>query len=168
MKMNVPDPSLQITTLLAIVEKMTSKDPVFRHCLHAVITENDLQGLVRQRQTLELWSYRLVYIVSDTGLPSYSRFAELSLSAIKFAIVFRGSPSLPFIHPNELARLRIHRKRCLRFKAVKSLMCLAELTGRTTNDTSLTKGETVCVAPARGLDSEERSDHEKGGHVRKV
>ena len=26
---------------------------------------------------------------------------------------------------------------------------------------------TVCVAPTRILDSEERSDHEKGGHVRK-
>ena len=30
MKMNVPDPSLQITTLLTIVERLTSKDPLFR------------------------------------------------------------------------------------------------------------------------------------------
>ena len=57
MKINVPDPSLQITTQLDIVEKLTSKDPLFRHRLHAVITENNLHGLVRQRQTLEFWSY---------------------------------------------------------------------------------------------------------------
>ena len=37
----------------------------------------------------------------------------------------RGSPSLPFIHENEVAR--IHRKRCWRTKAVKSLMRLGEL-----------------------------------------
>ena len=35
-------------------------------------------------------------------------------------IAFRGSPSLPFIHKIESERLRIHRKRCLRTKAVKS------------------------------------------------
>ena len=40
MKMNVPDPSLQITTLLDIVERLTSKDPLFRHRLHTVITGN--------------------------------------------------------------------------------------------------------------------------------
>ena len=39
-----------------------------------------------------------------------------------FSIVFRRSPSLPFIHEDELARLKIHRKRCVRSKAVKSLM----------------------------------------------
>ena len=49
-------------------------------------------------------------------------------SGEKFAIVFRGSPSLPFLHVNELEQLRIHRKRCLRRKAVKSLMQLGELT----------------------------------------
>ena len=57
MKMNVPDPSLQITTLLTIVERLTSKDPLFRHRLHTVVTENNLHGLVRQRQILEFWSY---------------------------------------------------------------------------------------------------------------
>ena len=56
-KMNSPDPSLQTTTLPAPVEKLTSKDPLFRHRSHAVITENNLHGLVRQRQTLEFWSY---------------------------------------------------------------------------------------------------------------
>ena len=50
---SAPDPSLQITTLLAIVGKLTSK----YHRLRAVITENNLHGLVRQRQTLEFWSY---------------------------------------------------------------------------------------------------------------
>ena len=50
MKLNVPDPSLQITTLLTIVERLTSRDPLFRHRLHTVITENNLHGLVRQRQ----------------------------------------------------------------------------------------------------------------------
>ena len=39
----------------------------------------------------------------------------------RFSIVFRGSPSLPFIHEDELARLKIQRKRCVRSKAVKSL-----------------------------------------------
>ena len=57
MKMNVPDPSLQITTLLTIVERLTSKDPLFRHRLHTVVAENNLHGLVRQRQFLEFWSY---------------------------------------------------------------------------------------------------------------
>ena len=66
----------------------------------------------------------------------------------QFAIVFRGSPSLPFIHKNELERLRIHRKRCLRTKAVKSLMQLGELTETTPIDTSLREDETVCAAPA--------------------
>ena len=47
-KMNVPDPSLQITTLLTIVERLTSRDPLFRRRLHTVITENNLHGLVRQ------------------------------------------------------------------------------------------------------------------------
>ena len=51
----------------------------------------------------------------------------------QFAIAFRGSPSLPFIHKSELERLRIHRKRCLRTKAVKSLMQLGELTGNNSN-----------------------------------
>ena len=57
-------------------------------------------------------------------------------------IVFRVSLSLPFIHENELARLRIYRKRCWRTKAVKSVMRLGELKGKTTNVTSLTKGGT--------------------------
>ena len=56
MKMKVPDPSLQITTLLTIVERLTSRDPLFRHRLHTVITENNLHGFVRQRQILEFWS----------------------------------------------------------------------------------------------------------------
>ena len=65
-----------------------------------------------------------------------SRFAELLPSAIwaglwtqltggdlvghngeKFAIVLRGSPSLPLILKNEMDRLRIHRKHCLRTRA---------------------------------------------------
>ena len=57
MKMNVPDPSLQITTLLTIVERLTSRDPLFRHRLHTVVTENNLHGLVRQGQIVEFWSY---------------------------------------------------------------------------------------------------------------
>ena len=57
MKKNVPDPSLQITNRPAIVENLTSKDPLLRHRLHAVTTENNLHGLVRQRPTLEFWSY---------------------------------------------------------------------------------------------------------------
>ena len=36
---------------------MTLKDPLFRHRLHAVISKNNLHGLVRQRQTLEFRSY---------------------------------------------------------------------------------------------------------------
>ena len=74
MKMNVPDPSLQITTLLTIVERLTSKDPLFRHRLHTVVTENNLHGLVRQRQILEFWSYLVaevreleVVTVGDVG-----------------------------------------------------------------------------------------------------
>ena len=50
MQMHVPDPSLEITTRLAIVEKMTSKDLLYRHRLRAGITENNLHGLVRQSQ----------------------------------------------------------------------------------------------------------------------
>ena len=57
MKMNVPDPSLQITTLLTIAERLTSRDPLFRHRLHTVNTENNLHGLVTQRQIGEFWSY---------------------------------------------------------------------------------------------------------------
>ena len=57
MKMNVLDPSLQITTLLTIVERLTSRDPLFRHRLHTVVTENNFHGLVRQRQIVEFWSY---------------------------------------------------------------------------------------------------------------
>ena len=72
MKMNVPDPSLQITTLLTIVERLTSRDPLFRHRLHTVITENILHGLVRHRQILEFWSYlvaevRELEVVSGRG-----------------------------------------------------------------------------------------------------
>ena len=83
-----------------------------------------------------------VYIVSETQLPSIFPIcriiAECNMSRTlnstggdlvghngeKFAIVFTGSASLPFIHKNELERLRIHRKRCLRTRAVKSLMRL--------------------------------------------
>ena len=50
MQMHVPDPSLEITTRLAIVEKLTSKDLLYRHRLRAGITENNLHGLVRQSQ----------------------------------------------------------------------------------------------------------------------
>ena len=39
-----------------------------------------------------------------------------------FAIVFRCFPSQPFIRESEQARMRIHRKRCLRSKAVQSLV----------------------------------------------
>ena len=85
-----------------------------------------------------------------------------------FAIVFRGSLSLPFTREDELAQLRIHRKRCLRSKALQSLMRLGDLKDRSTNDTSLTKGWIVCVAPAQVLTSEELSDHEKRSHLRKV
>ena len=42
---------------------------------------------------------------------------------------------------------------------MKSLMRLGELKEKTTNDTSLTKGENVCVAPTRVLDSVKRHDH---------
>ena len=57
MKMNFPDPSLQITTLLTIVERLTSRDTLFRHRLHTVTTENNLHGFVRQTQILKFWSY---------------------------------------------------------------------------------------------------------------
>ena len=73
--------------------------------------------------------------------------------------VFRGSPSLPFIHRNELERLGIHRKRCPRTRAAKSLMRLVELTERTTNDTSLAEGEKGGVAPAQNPHLVERNDH---------
>ena len=78
----------------------------------------------------------------------------------KFAIVFRGSPSLPFFHESELERLRIHRERFWKTKAVKSSMRLGELTEKTTNDTSLAEGKNVSVSPARDLDFAERNDHE--------
>ena len=55
--MNVSDLLLQITTLLAIIEILILKDPLFRHRLHAVITENNLNVFVRQRQALKCWSY---------------------------------------------------------------------------------------------------------------
>ena len=77
-----------------------------------------------------------------------------------FAIVFRGSPSLPFICEDELAQLRIHRKRCLRSKAVQSLMRLGDLINKSANDISLTKVGTVCVVPSQVLNSEELSEHE--------
>ena len=85
----------------------------------------------------------------------------------RFAIVFRGSPSLPFLHKNDLDRLRVHRKHCLRTKAVNSLMSLRDLTEKTQVDTSLEEGKDVCVAPARVFDSEESIDHENSGHERK-
>ena len=85
-----------------------------------------------------------------------------------FAIVFRGSPSLPFIREDELAQLRNQRKRCLRSKAAQSLMRLGDLRDKSTNDTSLTKSGTVYVVPPQVLNSEEPSDHEKGGPLRKV
>ena len=65
-------------------------------------------------------------------------------------------------------RNRIHRKRCLRPKAAQSLIILGDLKEKSTNDTSLTKGGTVCVVPSQVLNSEELSEHEKGGHLRKV
>ena len=84
-------------------------------------------------------------------------------------------------HVNELAQLRIHLKRCLRSKAAQSLMRLGDFKDISTNDTSLTKGwivcvapaqvlesETVCIVPAHVLTSEELSDHEKRSHLRKV
>ena len=42
----------------------------------------------------------------------------------RLAIVFRGSPSLPVLHKNDLDRRRVHRKHCLRTKVVNSLMSL--------------------------------------------
>ena len=58
-----------------------------------------------------------------------------------------GSPSFPFIHESEQARMRIHGKRCLRSKAVQSLMRLGEMK-KTVTDTSLIKSETVvCASP---------------------
>ena len=53
MKMNVQDPSPQITTLLSIVEKFAVKEPLFRHRLHAVITVNVIHGLIPRREKLK-------------------------------------------------------------------------------------------------------------------
>ena len=86
----------------------------------------------------------------------------------RFAIVFRGCPSLPFLHKNDLDRLKVHRKQCLRTKVVNSLMSLRDLTEKTQVNTSLDEGKDVCVAPARVLDSEERFPNEKSGHLRKA
>ena len=128
----------------------------------------------------------VVYILSETELSSIFPICRVIAECIvswtltptgghlvghngeQIAIVFRGFPSLQFIHKSELERLRIHRKRRLRTKAVKSLMQLGELTETTPIDTSLRKDETLCAASARVLNSEEQSGHEKGGHVRKV
>ena len=153
----------------------------------------------------------VVYIVSEKELPCRILAAcnvswtltptggdLVGHNGEQFAVVFRGSPSLPFLHKNKLGRLRNHRKRCLRTKAVKSSMWLGELTEKTPVDTSLAEGEIICVAPARVLDSverhgnvcvdptqdcgsetvcvapsrvlnsEEQSDHGRGGHVCKV
>ena len=85
-----------------------------------------------------------------------------------FGVLFKGSLSLPSIREDELAQLRIHRKRCLKSKTAQSLMLLGDLKDKSTNDTSLTKGGTVCVVPSQVLNSEELNDHEKGGHLRKV
>ena len=43
-----------------------------------------------------------------------------------FANEFRCSPSQPFIRESEQARMRIHRKRCLRSKAVQSFGATGE------------------------------------------
>ena len=110
----------------------------------------------------------LVCIVSDTELPSIFPICRLiaecnmswtlnSTGGVLVGDNGERSHSLPFIHENKTARLRSHRKQCLR-----------ENERKTTNDTSWIKGENVCVSPARVLDSEEPSDHEKGGHLRKV
>ena len=85
-----------------------------------------------------------------------------------FSIVFKASPSLAFIHESELARLRIHRKRCLRSKAVQSLMRLGEIEENALNDTSLLRSKTVCAVPEPALGSDDRSDHEKSGHLRRI
>ena len=113
----------------------------------------------------------LVDIVSETELPSIFPICRIiaecntswTLNSTRgdlvghngeqFANVFRGSPSLPFTHKNELERLRIHRKRCCMTKAVKSLMRLGELTEKTANDTTLAEARNVGVAPARNLES---------------
>ena len=63
-----------------------------------------------------------------------------------FSTVFKASPSLPFVRVGELARLRIHRKQCLRSKAVQSLMRLGEIEENAINDTLLLKNKTVCCA----------------------
>ena len=93
----------------------------------------------------------VVYIVSEEDVPSIFPLCRIIAACNmswtltptcgdlvghngeKFAIVFRGSPSLPFLHMNELERLRIHRKRCLRTKAMKSLMRLGESTEKNSN-----------------------------------
>ena len=77
-----------------------------------------------------------VYIESETDLPRIFPIcriiAECNMSGTltstggdlighngeRFAIVFRGSPSLPFLHKNDMDRLRVHRKHCLRTKVV--------------------------------------------------
>ena len=64
----------------------------------------------------------------------------------RFAIVFRGSPSLPFLHKNDLDRLRVHRMHCLRTKVVNSLMSLRDLTEKTQVDTSLKRQGCLCCA----------------------
>ena len=76
----------------------------------------------------------LAYIEPETELPSIIPIcrviAECDMSwtlpptggdlighhGERFAIVFRGSPSLPFLHKDDLDRLRVHRKHCLRTK----------------------------------------------------
>ena len=128
----------------------------------------------------------LAYIETETELPSIIPIcrinAECNMSwtltptggdlighnGERFAIVFRGSPSLPSLHKDDLDRLRVHRKHCLRTKAVNSLMSLRDLTEKAQVDTSLEEGRDVCVAPARVLDSKERIDREKSGHLRKA
>ena len=69
----------------------------------------------------------VVYVVSEAELPRIFPICRIidecnmswtltptggylvAHSGEKFAIVFRGSPSLPFLHVNELEQLRIHR-----------------------------------------------------------
>ena len=50
MKMIVPDPSLQFASLVSTVDKLTSKDPLFLHRLHAVITEKISEVRERERE----------------------------------------------------------------------------------------------------------------------
>ena len=64
-----------------------------------------------------------------------------------FALIFRGSPLFPFIHESELARMRIHRKRCPEVQGCAEFGAIGRQ-GKTVNDTSLIKSETVvCAAP---------------------